>query len=103
MLKLGKLPDRTKTKVTFTASAKLNEDLQAYAALYRDAYKDAVSAEELIPLMLEAFLKSDAAFIKACKNGRQNAETGKQPATHAVKPSPSANIAPTTPPKQKEV
>lgn len=102
MLKLGKLPDRTKNKVTFTASAKLNEDLHAYASLYRDAYKDAVSAEELIPLMLEAFLKSDVAFVKARKNGTQNTEAGKQPIVRAVKSSASTNIAPTTPPQQKE-
>lgn len=103
MLKLARLPDRTKTKVTFTASAKLNEDLQAYTALYRDAYKDAVSAEELIPLMLEAFLKSDATFIKARKNGTQNAEAGKQPAARAVKPTASTNIAHPTTQQQKEV
>ena len=103
MLKLAKLPDRTKTKVTFTASAKLNQDLQAYTALYRDAYKDAVSAEELIPLMLESFLKSDAAFIKARKNGMQNVEAGKQPIARAVKSSASTSIAHPTTPQQKEV
>lgn len=103
MLKLAKLPDRTKTKVTFLASAKLNEDLQAYSALYCDAYMDAVSTEELIPLMLESFLKSDAAFVKARKSGMQNAAARKQSAERAVKPSASTTIAQTTTPQQKEV
>jgi len=36
MLKLAKLPDRTTTKITFSASAKLNEDLHGYEVLYRN-------------------------------------------------------------------
>ena len=85
MLKLSKLPDRTTTKLTFSASAKLNEDLRGYAALYRNTYGETASLSELIPFMLESFLESDHAFTKARKDGSLNTGTGKE--TSAGKPS----------------
>jgi hypothetical protein len=75
-MKLAKLPDRTPIKITFSASARLNHDLHGYAALYRDAYGETASVSELIPSMLEAFLKSDPAFTKAKKAGTLGAGTG---------------------------
>jgi len=78
MLRLAKLPDRTTTKIAFSASAKLKADLHAYAVLYRDTYGDAASVNELIPLMLETFLKSDPALAKAQKAGTLEAGTGKE-------------------------
>jgi hypothetical protein len=77
-MKLAKLPVRKTTKITFNATAKLNDDLQIYSALYRDTYGDASSVPELIPYMLEAFLKSDPAFTKAQKDGSLNAAVEKQ-------------------------
>ncbi len=65
MLKLAKLPDRTPSKITITASADLKRDLQDYAALYREVYGEGVSIAELIPFILESFLKSDPALAKA--------------------------------------
>lgn len=65
MLKLAKLPDRTPTKITITASAALKRDLQDYAALYRATYGEEVSVAEIIPFILESFLKSDPALAKA--------------------------------------
>ena len=66
-LKLNKLPDRTPTKVTFTASAELNQALGQYAEMYRAAYGVAEPVVELIPFMLEAFLESDRGFTLARK------------------------------------
>jgi hypothetical protein len=66
-MKLAKLPDRTTTKITFNAPIKLNDDLKIYASLYRDTYGEDSSVPELIPHILEAFLKSDPAFTKAQK------------------------------------
>jgi len=37
-LKLGKLPDRKTTKITFSASVQLSSLLEEYAALYEAAY-----------------------------------------------------------------
>jgi hypothetical protein len=65
MLKLAKLPDRTPVKITFTASPDLNQALHAYAELYRETYGEAEPLPELIPHMLERFIRSDPAFIKA--------------------------------------
>ena len=65
MLKLAKLPDRTQTKITIAASATLNRDLQDYTALYRTTYGEGVSVADLIPFILESFLKSDPALAKA--------------------------------------
>lgn len=67
-LKLGKLPDRTPVKITFTAPPDLNKALQAYAALYRETYGEAESVSELIPYMLLSFLEADRGFAKARKD-----------------------------------
>ena len=66
-LKLAKLPDRTPVKITFKASAELNASLEAYAAFYREAYGQEEPMPELIPYMVEAFLKSDGAYNKALR------------------------------------
>lgn len=71
-LKIGKLPDRTPVKITFTASPDLNQALRDYAALYQAAYGEAESIPELIPFMLESFLESGRAFAKARKQTVQS-------------------------------
>ncbi|MER8481717.1 DUF2274 domain-containing protein [Mesorhizobium sp. M1322] len=68
-LKLGKLPDRTPSKITISVSADLNQALKDYAALYRQTYGESESVAELIPFMLAEFLESDRAFAKARKAG----------------------------------
>ncbi|MDG4881982.1 MULTISPECIES: DUF2274 domain-containing protein [unclassified Mesorhizobium] len=68
-LKLGKLPDRTPSKITITVSAALSQALNDYAALYRQTYGQSETVAELIPFMLSEFLQSDRAFAKARKEG----------------------------------
>ncbi len=68
-LKLAKLPDRTPVRIAITVSPDLNRSLHAYAELYCDAYGASESVAELIPYMLEAFLRSDHGFAKARKEG----------------------------------
>jgi len=63
-IKLAKLPDRTPAKITFVASADLNQDLVDYAEAYRLRYGSAESIAELIPFILRAFIESDAGFKK---------------------------------------
>lgn len=48
-LKLGKLPDRTASKITITVSAELSQTLKEYAALYRQTYGQSETVAELIP------------------------------------------------------
>lgn len=64
-LKLGKLPDRETTKITFTASAELNKLLTNYASAYEVEYGRRESISDIIPHMLEAFIKADRGFQKA--------------------------------------
>lgn len=68
-LRLGKLPDRTPSKITITVTAELSQALKDYAALYRQAYGESESVAELIPFMLAEFLESDRAFARARKEG----------------------------------
>jgi len=68
-LKLGKLPDRTPSKITITVSADLNQALSDYAALYRQTYGESETVAELVPFMLAGFLEGDRAFAKARKGG----------------------------------
>ena len=64
-LKLGKLPDRKPVKYTLTVSAEIASLLEDYAAIYNQAYDgEAEPVEELIPYMLEMFLRSDRVFMK---------------------------------------
>lgn len=67
MLKLPKLPDRTPVKVTLILTPDLHQRLQSYAALYRDTYGSPEPVADLIPYMLDAFLDSDRAYVKARK------------------------------------
>ena len=67
-LKLGKLPDRKTTKITFTASAYLNALLIDYAKAYEVEYGQQESVADLIPHMLEAFIKADRGFKRKNAN-----------------------------------
>lgn len=68
-LKLAKLPNRTPVRIAIIVSPDLNESLHAYAELYRETYGASESVSELIPYMLDAFLKSDQGFAKARREG----------------------------------
>jgi len=62
-IKLGKLPDRTPVKLTFSASPELKMALDDYLDLYRTVHDDkTATAGDLIPAIIEAFLDSDRAF-----------------------------------------
>ncbi len=64
-LKLGKLPDRKPVKYTLTVSAEIAGLLEDYAAIYNQAYGgEAEPVEELIPYLLENFLKADRVFMR---------------------------------------
>jgi len=64
-LKLAKLPDRKPVRITVTVRPELNAALQTYAELYREAYGEEETVQQLIPFMLESFLKADGGFAKA--------------------------------------
>lgn len=64
-LKLARLPDRTPIKLTVNVLPELHARLDAYAALYAQAYGTAEPISDLIPAMLSAFLDSDRVFLRS--------------------------------------
>ena len=67
MLKLPPLPDRLQVKLTVTLPPDLKKALDDYAALYARTYGADEPVAELVPFMLDSFLKSDVGFRKGRK------------------------------------
>ena len=61
-LKLAQLPDRVPVKLGITVQPELKKALDDYALIYARNYGAEESVADLIPYMLEAFLKADSAF-----------------------------------------
>jgi hypothetical protein len=66
-LKLAKLPDRTPVKITVSVPPELNKALQTYASVYKETYGQEESVPELIPFILEDYLRSDRTFTRAVR------------------------------------
>lgn len=66
-LKLGLLPDRVPCKLTITLPPELKKALHDYATLYARSYGTEEQVAELVPYMLEAFLKADSSFRQGRK------------------------------------
>jgi hypothetical protein len=64
-LKLKQLPDRQSEKMVILVSADLKLALSDYARVYAKTYGAVEDAADLVPYMLNAFLKFDYAFQKA--------------------------------------
>ena len=64
-LKIGPLPDRTPVKLSLLIDPALKAQLDAYVSCYAEAYGEKPGVEVLVPVMLEAFLASDAGFKRA--------------------------------------
>lgn len=73
--KLAKLPDRKTTKITFMASANLNELLTDYADAYEAKYGQEETVADLIPHILETFIKADRGFKRKCNNSETSQST----------------------------
>ena len=68
MLKLPQLPDRIPVKLTITLQPDMKKALDDYAAMYSRTYGADEPVAELVPFMLESFLKADAGFRKGRKD-----------------------------------
>ena len=68
MLKLAQLPDRIPIKLTITLQPDLKKALDDYASMYSKTYGADEPVAELVPFMLESFLKADAGFRKGRKD-----------------------------------
>ena len=71
MLKLAQLPDRIPVKLTITLQPDVKKALDDYAAMYSRTYGADEPVAELVPFMLESFLKADAGF----KKGRRDLDS----------------------------
>lgn len=71
-LKLGKLPNRTRAKLTLDLWPELDDQLRLYATLHAARHGEEVSAADLAPYMLAEFLEADREFQKA----KRAAKTG---------------------------
>ncbi len=96
-LKLAQLPDRVPVKITITVQPDLRNALDDYALLYAKSYGAEEQVTELIPFMLEAFLKADVAF----RNGRKNMKD--EPAALPIpkRRGRAGNTSAATPPEEK--
>jgi len=58
-IKLAKLPDRIPVKMTVTLPSELVARLRSYADLYAEQYGTREEPTELVPYILDAFLRTD--------------------------------------------
>jgi hypothetical protein len=66
-LKLARLPDRVPVKISVALQPALKKALDDYALLYARTYGSDEQVADLVPYMLEAFLKADNGFQKGRK------------------------------------
>jgi hypothetical protein len=82
-LKIGPLPKHESGRISITLAKPLLEALELYALDFSEMYEK-TDAPTLIPYMLEAFLRSDKAFMK------RHADSIREQAARAASPLPSA-------------
>jgi len=70
-LKLGPLPKQKTVKVPIVLSEPLKEELDAYAAEHNRLYGQSTKTAELIPHMLETFLRTDPGWCRLRKQKGQ--------------------------------
>lgn len=75
-LKLRKLPERTPLKLSISITPGLGSALALYAELYERQYGNKESIADLIPAMLDSFLASDRAYLKARRTPPDNQTVG---------------------------
>lgn len=93
-LKLGPLPDRVPSKLTITLSPDLKKALDDYSTLYARSYGSEEQVAELVPYMLDAFLKADHSFRQGRKELREQPMTlplARKPITRSKKSTPAEN------------
>jgi hypothetical protein len=72
-LRIGKLPPTKPVRLTITLPAELHGRLLAYAAAYSESFGETVDPKQLVPSMLDGFMRSDRAFAR---RGRKAAAEG---------------------------
>jgi hypothetical protein len=86
-IRLAKLPDRAPVRLTITLGPDLATRLRTYADLYTETYGAREEPAELVPYMLEAFLKGDAEFRRATRAKADGTTTKTSPVSAPPTPS----------------
>lgn len=73
-IKLSKLPDRTPVRLAVSISPELSHGLARYQAFYRTTYGREESVGDLSAAIIEAFLESDKAFARWCRDAADRTE-----------------------------
>jgi hypothetical protein len=91
-IKLAKLPDRVPVKLTVTLPSQLAARLRSYADLYAEQYGTREEPAELVPYILDAFLRSDAEFQRVIREPGSAVTTqtriGPDPSTRELRKQP---------------
>ena len=69
-IKLGRLPDRTPVKLSIKLEPELHRRLGEYARFYQAEHGEEVALADLVPAILQSFLLSDRAFLRATRTDR---------------------------------
>jgi len=69
-IKLGKLPNTSTVKVTVSLPASLKAQLDRYAQLHSQTWKQQVDAAALVPHIVAQFLANDRGISKTGENAR---------------------------------
>jgi hypothetical protein len=85
-LKLRPLPKHESVRCSITIPKPLMDALELYTADFCAAYHDKTDVPALVPAMLEAFLRSDKAFLK------RHADSIREQAARAMPPLPTAAL-----------
>jgi hypothetical protein len=72
-LKLGPLPKHRTVRIPIVVSEPLKEELDAYAAEHTRVHGEPVETPELIPHILETFLRTDRAWCSRRKQMKRTA------------------------------
>ena len=68
-LRLGPLPAAKPVRLTVVVSGELKTALDDYATAHANVHGRAVTAESLIPIMLQTFIANDRGFQQARRKG----------------------------------
>jgi hypothetical protein len=88
-IKLAKLPDRVPVKLTVTLPSELAARLRSYADLYAEQYGTREEPAELVPYILDAFLKSDVELQRAIRENRVKHTGDREPTQTRIGSDPS--------------
>ena len=68
-LRLGPLPAAKPVRLTIAVSVELKAALDDYAKVHANVHGQAVTAESLMPIMLQTFIANDRGFQQARRKG----------------------------------